>query len=377
MRLPPLLFEGLPGPGETFVPFGALDPRQDRDEVRAWLALQSLLHLDPGSASELLQRTSDPVEALRLGGHARAVRDPRFETSREALVQLDVAVLPLPAPGYPERLRVLPDAAPVLLVRGEPGVLLGRAVAVVGARAPTVYGLEVARNLATALARAGVVVVSGLARGIDAAAHRAALDAGGLTVAFSACGPDRTYPPEHEALADDIARQGAVVTEMPLETPPRAPYFPLRNRLISGLAEIVVVVEGRVRSGSLVTARLAMDQGRDVMVVPGPIGAPTSQGPNHLLREGAAPVTRVADVLEALGLPASDRKSAVPRKSEPRSPLAGRILEILQREPCTRDALGARLREPSGTFALALLELEMAGDIAIDRDGSLRVLAGL
>ncbi len=337
-------------------------------------AAATKLHLDPVSATRLLQRTGDPIAALQACGHARALKDPSLEARCEALGKLGAAVLPLLAPGYPERLRVLPDAAPVLLVLGEPAVLLGRAVAIVGARAPTVYGIEVARDLASALARAGVVVVSGLARGIDAAAHRAALAAGGLTVAFSACGPDRTYPAEHASLADDIVRCGAVATEMPLETPPLARYFPLRNRLISGLAEVVVVVEGRLRSGSLVTARLANDQGRDVMAVPGPIGAPTSQGPNSLLREGAAPVTRIADVFEMLDLPVPDSRQVAPAKHDAISPLGARIVKLLQREPCTRDALGVRVGAASGRLALALTELELAGRIAMDRDGYLRVL---
>jgi DNA processing protein len=353
---------------------GILDPRDDREQVRAWLALQSVLHLDPVSATRLLQRTGDPIAALQACGHARALEDPSLGARCEALGKLGASVLPLPAPGYPERLRVLSDAAPVLCVLGEPAVLLGRAVAIVGARAPTVYGIGVARDLAAALARAGVVVVSGLARGIDAAAHRAALEAGGLTVAFSACGLDRTYPAEHASLADDIVRNGAVVTEMPLETPPLARYFPLRNRLISGLAEVVVVVEGRLRSGSLITARLANDQGRDVMAVPGPIGAPTSQGPNRLLREGAAPVTRIADVFEMLDLPVPDSGPVGHAKDDAISPLGARILKILQREPCTRDALGVCVGSPPGRLALALTELELAGRIAMDRDGCLRVL---
>ncbi len=363
------------------MPLGILDPRDDREEVRAWLALQSVLHLDPVSATRLLQRTRDPVAALQAGGYARALRDPSLDARCDVLGKLGASVLPLPAPGYPERLRVLPDAAPVLVVLGEPAVLLGRAVAIVGARAPSVYGLGVARDLATALARAGVIVVSGLARGIDAAAHRAALEAGGLTVAFSACGPERTYPAEHASLADEIVLSGAVVTEMPLETPPLPHYFPLRNRLIAGLAEIVVVVEGRLRSGSLVTARRALDQGGEVMAVPGPIGAPTSQGPNRLLREGAAPVTRIADVFEVLDLPSPDSgpnsRPGSRAKDASASPLGARILEILQREPCTRDALAARVGAPPGRLALALTELELAGRIAMDRDGCLRVLGQL
>lgn len=353
---------------------GILDPRHDREEVRAWLALQSALHLEPVRASQLLARTRDPVATMRAAGRSTRLHAASLARHQEVLAKLGVLVLPLPAPGYPESLRVLTDAPPVLLVRGTPAALLGRSVAIVGARAPSVYGLQVARDLAGALARAGVIVVSGLARGVDAAAHRAALEAGGLTVAFSACGPDRIYPREHASLADEISARGAVVTEMPVGTPPLPHYFPLRNRLIAGLAELVVVVEGRLRSGSLITARRALDQGRDVMAVPGPIQAPTSQGPNRLLREGASPVTRVEDVFETLGLPVPGPVPAVAGRASVASSLARRVLGILQRSPCTRDELSARLQQPAGPLALALAELELAGRVTRDRDGRLRVL---
>lgn len=353
---------------------GILDPRDDREEVRAWLALQSVLHLDPVRACQLLERTPDPVSALRAVGRSHRLGAAFLRSRQRVLAELGARVLPLPAPGYPESLRVLRDAPPVLLVRGAAEALLGRSVAIVGARAPSVYGLRVARDLAGALARAGVVVVSGLARGVDAAAHRAALEAGGLTVAFSACGPDRIYPAQHAGLAEEIAAGGAVVTEMPLETPPLPQYFPLRNRLIAGLSELVVVVEGRLRSGSLVTARRALEQGREVMAVPGPIHAPTSQGPNRLLRDGASPMTGVEDVFEMLALPVPGPAPVAARRVPVPSPLARRILESLGRGSCTRDELVARLQEPPGPLALALTELELAGRVAHDRDGRLRVL---
>jgi DNA processing protein len=250
--------------------------------------------------------------------------------------------------------------------------MLGRAVAVVGARAPTVYGLETARRLGHALASAGVVVVSGLARGIDAAAHRAALEAGGLTLAFSACGPDQIYPREHADLAAQIAASGAVVTEMPPETPPLPQYFPLRNRLISGVSEIVIVVEGRLKSGSLVTARKALDQGREVMAVPGPIGAPTSAGPNRLLWDGASPMTEIADVFRMLDLPMPETGER--SKRDRPGPAARRVIASLRREPATRDELAGRLGMPKGELALELMELELSGRVATDRDGRLRLV---
>lgn len=351
-----------------------LDPSDpgSRAELRAWLALQRALHLDPVRATACLEAAPDPVTALRAVGELSRLRDARLDAEGERLAGLGARVLPRGSDLYPERLAALPDAPPVLVVRGRPAVLLGRAVAVVGARAPTAYGLRVARELGAALAGAGVVVVSGLARGIDAAAHRAALEAGGLTVAFSACGADRDYPPEHASLADEIARAGAVATEMPLGTPPLPHYFPLRNRLISGLSEIVVVVEARRRSGSLSTARRALDQGRDVMAVPGPIDAPTSAGPNRLLRDGAGPVCEAGDVLEALGLAA--RETARPERDAALPTASRRVLARLADAPASRDELATSLALPAGELALALVDLEMAGRIRRDRDGRMRVV---
>jgi DNA processing protein len=260
----------------------------------------------------------------------------------------------------------------LLLVRGMPALLLVRAVAIVGARAPTELGRASARRFAFDLARAGLAVVSGLARGIDAAAHEGALAAGGATLAFQACGPDLVYPAAHRALAERIAGQGAVLTEFPPGTPPLAAYFPLRNRLISALAEAVIVVEGRERSGSLVTARCAADQGIDVWAVPGPIDAPTSLGPNRLIQQGAKLLLDAADLLHELGIarpaPASRAEEA------PESALAGGILRALRRRALTRDDLSRELARSPSELAAALLELELAGRVREDRDGSLRVV---
>jgi DNA processing protein len=349
-----------------------LDPKDPgvREELRAWLAVQRALYLSPKDAVELLGQTSDPVQVLQLAGASKLLGDASLQDQIDQLARLDVHALPWTSALYPESLRVLPDAAPLLLVRGQPGALLGRAVAVVGARAATVYGVEVARQMGTALAQAGVVVVSGLARGIDAAAHRAALEAGGLTVAWSASGPDTLYPPDHRVLAEQIAESGAVVTEMPLGTPPLPHYFPLRNRLIAGLSEVVVVVEARYRSGSLSTARRALEQGREVMAVPGPIDAPTSRGPNRLLRDGARPVCNVSDVLDAMGL----RGKRVRPGTEKLDPNCRRVLDCLQAGPTTRDELAHGVELDPGDLALALIDLELAGRVATDRDGRLRAL---
>jgi DNA processing protein len=205
---------------------------------------------------------------------------------------------------YPAALRDLADAPPVIYVRGAwtPGP--GPAAAVVGMRRASSYGLGVARALGEALGGAGVVVVSGLARGIDHAAHTGALCAGGVTVGVLGCGVDVTYPPEHRSLMEAMCRRGGVLAEEPLGTPPEARRFPPRNRLISGLAQAVVVVEGDMDSGAMITARYAAAQGRSVFAVPGSVYAPGSRGPHRLLAEGGARLLTAADDLaEILGLP--------------------------------------------------------------------------
>jgi DNA processing protein len=290
-----------------------------------------------------------------------------LEAALRTLARAGAVAVPFPSPAYPPRLATLADPPPLLLVRGEVAALAGPAVAIVGSRAASAYGIAAARSLAAGLAQAGIVVVSGLARGIDAAAHRAALEAGGRTVAVQACGPELVYPPEHRALAGRIAAQGALVSELPPGSPPLAQHFPLRNRLISGLSDALVVVEARERSGSLISARHALDQGIDVLAVPGPIDSPTSAGTNRLLRDGAAPALGPEDVLEALGraAPQGERAAA---ESEPADP----VLAALRHEPATRDELARRLALEPERLALALLEHELEGRVVEDRDGRLR-----
>ncbi|MBI4346809.1 MAG: DNA-protecting protein DprA [Elusimicrobia bacterium] len=201
-------------------------------------------------------------------------------------------------PSYPELLASIPDAPASLYVRGRLDAL--PAVAIVGSRRPTAYGRRAARTLAADAARAGLAVVSGLARGIDTEAHEAALAAGGVTWAVLGSGLDRVYPPENRGLAGRIISRGAVLSEFEPGEGPEAWRFPRRNRIISGLAWVTVVVEGLITSGSLITAKLALDQGREVGAVPGPIDSPMSQGPLYLLESGAFPVRCFSDVLARL-----------------------------------------------------------------------------
>lgn len=205
-------------------------------------------------------------------------------------------------PRFPEQLAAVRGCPDALYVRGDPAVLALPQLAIVGSRAATRAGRETAFEFAAALAARGLAITSGLATGIDAAAHRGALAAGGVTIAVCATGLDRTYPPEHAALADEIAAAGALVSEFPAGTPPAARHFPQRNRVISGLARGVLVVEAAARSGSLITARHAADQGRDVLAVPGSIRDALARGCHRLIKDGAALVETPDDVLFALGL---------------------------------------------------------------------------
>jgi DNA processing protein len=262
--------------------------------------------------------------------------------------------------GFPDLLAALADPPLGLFVRG---ALPDRpTVAVVGARQASAYGREVAEYLGRELAAGGACVVSGMARGVDGAAHRGALAGGGPTVAVWGAGPDRVYPREHAALAGEIAANGALVTEYPPGSPPLAAHFPERNRLIAGLSKVVVVVEADERSGALVTARLALDEGRDVMAVPGSVFSRMSAGPNGLLRAGAAPVLSAADVLGVLGLAAPPRGDAEP--------------EFLRHLPAgtsaTVDELAARSGLPVARLLELLLELELAGWLVREADGRYR-----
>lgn len=217
---------------------GLLDPASPdpemREQLRAWMRFQDALCLSPVRAqSALLAEQGNPRAALARCRGTAVLSAGQIEAAMDQLAQAAMRALPLSSDAYPERLRALPDPPALLWVRGDPTLLSRPAVAIVGARAATRYGLAVATELATALGRAGLVVVSGLARGIDGAAHRATLDAGGATVAVQGCGPDRVYPPEHAGLADRIAESGAVLSELAPGRPPAAAHFPLRNRIIS------------------------------------------------------------------------------------------------------------------------------------------------
>jgi DNA processing protein len=289
----------------------------------------------------------------------------RFDTASylRDLASGGIRWLPRSDPEFPPRLRAIHDPPPGLFVRGGAELaLLGRpSVAVVGARGCTDYGAHVARQLSRELGAAGVVVVSGLARGVDGYAHRGALDAGGETVAVLGCGIDRDYPRAHSELAARIvAGPGLVVSEYPPGVSPAPWRFPARNRIVAGLALATVVVEARERSGALITADLALEEGREVLAVPGEITAGLSRGTNALLRLGAVPVTCAGDVLEAIGI----EPATTPRDEPP--PGAPRTVFIAIADGArTADEIVHATGLAADAVAVALTELELAALVSV------------
>ena len=364
------------GDGETT---GGLGPA----EALSWLKLQRCLAWLPERVKPLLADGASPEEVLsRLLQAGVSVRGGAFGDSelrkaseqarydRARLAAMGGRVVPAMHEDYPVPLAQLEDAPPVLLVRGRVESLSPDCVAVVGARAATASARRQARRLGRELAASGLTVVSGLARGVDAEAHRGALEVGGVTVAVLAGGIDRVYPPEHRDLAREISQRGAVLSEMPLGTPPRREFFPLRNRIISGLCRGVVVVEARSRSGSLITVGHALAQGREVFVLPGASDGPFAEGSNRLLREGARAIRGAADVLEDLGVALSEG-GAGPLLVPSRGELEERILSLLGEAPRSREMLLAEVEPDPSRLAALLLALELAGQVVEERDGRL------
>ncbi len=288
---------------------------------------------------------------------ARREIDPVAELER--LTASGAIALNWDDPRYPQRLLAIHDPPPVLYVLGELRPEDDWAIAVVGTRAASAYGREVARTLSGDLARAGVSIVSGLARGIDGYAHRAALDAGGRTIAVLGSSVDIIYPWEHHKLAQEIVSQGAVISEYPLGTPPEGNNFPPRNRIISGLSRGVVIVEAGERSGALITAGFAADQGRDVFAVPGSIFQRNCQGTNRLIRDGAQPILSANDVLEALNLTTVSSQVEA-QMLLPADETEARLLDQLGGDPMHIDEVGRStgLSPAVVSSTLALMELK-------------------
>lgn len=356
------------------------------DEQRIdWLRLIRSQNVGPRTFRALINHFGGARAALealpalaRRGGAAAAKICSRAEAEREieAAHKLGVTFVAIGEADYPRRLAAIDDAPPLLAVRGQIDALKLPQVAIVGSRNASAAGVKITQILAQGLSQAGFAVVSGLARGIDAAAHRASLESG--TIAVLAGGQDRVYPPGHESLLMEILPAGIALSEMPLGWEPRARDFPRRNRLISGLSLGVVIVEAAKRSGSLITARLALEQGREVFAVPGSPLDPRAEGTNGLLKQGATPVTEAADIIAVLqpmvarktpvgrapALPEGELHDEPARGAEPADDERTRIVSLLSPTPVLLDDL-VRLSQCSPRVVrMVLLELEIAGRIA-------------
>jgi DNA processing protein len=358
----------------------------DSQERLDWLRLARTETVGPVTFYALLRRFGSARAALdalpRLSRPVTATSRGEAEAELAAVDRLGASLLCWGEPDYPPNLAALEDAPPVLTVLGNSELLQAAMVAVVGARNASANGRRIARELATGLGEEGVVVVSGMARGIDAAAHLGSLDTG--SVAVVAGGADIVYPEENRGLYDALCERGVVVAELPLGTEPLARHFPRRNRIISGMARGVVVVEAAAKSGSLITARFALEQGREVFAVPGSPLDPRSRGCNDLLRNGATLTETAADILTQLG-PLLQRETPPPRamarQMQPRLPLTAAapslpatlqipedaalelLVEKLSPTPVAVDELVRQCHLSAASIATLLLELELAGRI--------------
>jgi DNA processing protein len=345
-------------------------------EVHALLALHLVPGLGPRLTAALLERFGSACAILeaepnrlcevphigtKLAGDVHmALREVDVDAELARMDRHGVRLLALGTPEYPAQLATIPDPSHLLYVRGTLVASDAKAVAIVGSRGCTAYGKRVAERLTSGLTRAGYTIISGLARGIDGLAHRAALQAGGRTVAVLANGLSRIYPPEHRELAREVEQAGALLTEAAMDQQPLAPLFPARNRLISGLSRGVVIVEANERSGALITASHAAEQGRPVFAVPGPVDSPASAGCLELIRKGAVLVRGAEDVLEELegvaaSAPAPTADVAPPGLDE----VQRRIWEFLAQQPRHLDEMAQQLALTVPQLAASLLTLEM------------------
>jgi len=309
--------------------------------------------------SELTRHVPDAVANVLKGG----AQEPLLEAVRAWLEEPSHRIVTLADDGYPPSLLQIPDPPPLLYVAGHVDWLSGPSLAIVGSRNATAQGVANAEAFARALSEAGLTVVSGLALGIDAAAHRGALAGPSSSVAVLGTGADVVYPTRNRALAHALATRGALVSELPLGSPPLPANFPRRNRLISGLALGCLVVEAAAESGSLITARLAAEQGKEVFAVPGSIHSPLSKGCHALIKQGAKLVESARDVLDELRLPMS--QSSAPAPVIAAVGAARRVLEAIGHDPCDADSIARRSGLSAAETSALLTQLELDGEIAV------------
>lgn len=363
----------------------------DRESLASWLRLSLIPGIGGETQRKLLTAfglpeavfSSSRSELRRVIGEKTIAL--LLETDNHAAVEqaADWAdgkaqhIVTLADPEYPQALLQIPDPPTLLYVRGRLDLLNRPALAIVGSRNPTPQGLQNAERFAAALAGAGLAIGSGLALGIDAAAHRGALSVDGETLAFIGTGIDRIYPARNRDLALEIGSKGTIVSEFPIGTPVLAANFPRRNRLISGVARGVLVVEAAMQSGSLITARLASEQGREVFAIPGSIHSPQARGCHQLIKQGAKLVETAQDVLEELGAILPIVSASSRHTSDELAPTASgdELLSHMGFEPCGFDVLAARCGLDAAALTTALLHLEMDGQVASLAGGLFQRLA--
>ena len=364
------------------------------ESFRPWFVLRAVPGIGDALVCRLVQCFGSPDAVLRAPHDAltrvdgvslslaKAIRQGpgaedllAIDRELKSLERLPVRIVTIVDPDYPVRLKAIHDPPPVLSMSGALSEADHHAVAVVGTRHATPSGRLVAEQLSRELASAGLTVVSGLARGVDGVAHRSALEAGGRTIAVLGCGIDRTYPPEHQALRKSIEERGAVLSELPLGAYPHAYHFPKRNRIISGLSLGVVVVEAAPKSGSLITARLAAEQGREVFAVPGSVQSEQSRGTNGLIKQGAKLVEQAGDIIEelltqmepAFRAQLEESRTALTRRVQSSVPVLeddeAALYSALSPEPMHIDELIVKTGLPAARVTSLLLALELRGAV--------------
>ncbi len=352
----------------------------DRDqEALLWVALASIPGLGDESLRKLLKAFGLPSQIFSKTGSelgnvvkrpiARAIADgpneAALEETRDWLAQPENHLVTLADEQYPKSLLDLPDAPPMLYVKGHVELLAAPSMAIVGSRNATPQGEQNAEAFAEALSHAGITIISGLALGIDAAAHRGGLRGKGSTIAVVGTGLDTVYPARNKTLAHQIAKEGTLVSEFALGTIPDRANFPRRNRIISGLSRGVLVVEAALSSGSLITAKLAAEQGRDVFAIPGSIHSPFSKGCHALIKQGAKLVESAEDVMEELAWHSAARNhDGSIGEDNPGESEAHPLLQHMGYDAVSMDALSARAQWPAEEISRALLELELAGEVS-------------
>jgi DNA processing protein len=345
------------------------------EEIKYWVAFNNIPGIGRVRLGQLesyfgsLERAwnASPGELKRAGLDSMALRaisqwrdkiDP--DAAMAKLKQYGIQVLTCNDIDYPQRLKEIYDFPPVLYVRGSLQPEDEWCLAVVGTRRVTVYGKQVTEEIVADLARNNITIVSGLAKGVDTIAHRSALEAGGRTIAVFACGLDTVYPPENEKLARDIMEHGAIISEYPPGTKPKAENFPRRNRILSGLSLGVLVTEAGEGSGAMITANMALEQNREVFAIPGSVLSPTSRGTNHLIQEGAKLVREYVDILEELNLTAVARQIEM-REVLPESETETVLLKQLSAEPSHIDEVCRKSGLPAATVSSTLAMMELKG----------------